>query len=186
MNQLLKLGYTSMWLELGLLSECEYDKQLATFKTSSDKNTEHYRYATFRKFLTSRKRLTEQELDNYLKVVHFEQDEPMAGSAIVDILREIELTDSQFEKVCSAIEDFGVGSATQLILRQKLLRQLKSGNLSDPLFAECLQSGDGVVQDYLINLSSKNKLQQLVDHGITKAIKNKAKEKLIKFQKNTE
>ena len=183
MRHLSRLGYTSLWLELGLLSESEFEKQLAEFKMSEDKNTEHYRYATFRKYLSTREIFTEQELDNYLKVAFSEQDELMAGSAIVDILRNIDLMDSQFELVCRAIEDFGVGSATQhFIVRQKLLRKLKSGNLTDELFDECLQCGDSVVQEYLMNFPNKDHLQKLVDFGITKTIKNMAKQKLKKIK----
>jgi hypothetical protein len=179
MNRFSKLGYTALWLELGLLSERQFDEQLATFETSDDKNTEHYRYKTFRNYLTTRKLFTDQELDNYLQVAYSEKDEPMASSAIIDILREIELTEPQFDKVCSAIEELGLGISTQQIIsRQKRLRKLKSGNLTDELFTECLQNGDSVAQEYLLPFADKNQLKQLLENGATKAIKNKAKEKL--------
>jgi hypothetical protein len=179
MNRFSQLGYTHLWLELGLLSEHQLDEQWATFKKSDDKNTEHYRYETFRNYLTTRKVLTDQELDNYLQVAYSEKDEPMASCAIIDILREIELTALQFDHVCSAIEGLGLGNSSQKIIsHQKRLRKLKSGQLTDELFAESLHDGDSLAQRYLLNLADKHQLQQLVENGATKAIKNTAREKL--------
>lgn len=183
MDKHLKLGYTNLWLEFGLLTEQELVEQFAIFEKSDDKNTEHYRYGTFRKYLTTRKVLTDKELDNYLKVASSEKDEPMASAAIVDILREIELTDLQFDKVCSEIKELGLGISTEKIIsRQVLLRKLKTKKLTDELFAESLTNGDSVVHEYLLNLSDVKQLKQIAEYGASKAIKNIATEKLNKIE----
>lgn len=54
MDELLKLGFTNLWIETGLLTEQQFDKLLEEFDKSDDKNTEHYRYGTFRKYLTKK------------------------------------------------------------------------------------------------------------------------------------
>ncbi|MFD0939534.1 hypothetical protein [Pedobacter boryungensis] len=124
MDRLLKLGYTNLWIDLGLLTKQVLNEQLKEFDKSDDKNTEHYRYETFRKFLTIKKILTDNELSNYIKVAKSDEDEIMANSAILDILTEIELTNFQFDKVCSEIEELGLGpSAQKTISQQKLLRR---------------------------------------------------------------
>jgi hypothetical protein len=179
MDKLLKLGFTNLWLEVGLLNEQQVDKLLDEFDKSDDKNTEHYRYGTFRKYLTTKKVLTDCELDNYLKVANLDEDEIMATSAILDILTEIELTDLQFDKVCSEIEELGLGaSSLKIVSRQKLLRRLKSENLTDELFAESLLIRDSVTQLYLLDLADNNQLRQLAENGATKVIKKMATEKL--------
>ena len=161
------------------MTEQELVEQVAIFEKSDDKNTEHYRYRTFRRYLTTRKVLTDKELENYLKVASAEKDEPMASSAIVDILREIELTDLQFNKVCLEIAGLGLGtSAKKIITRQVLLRKLNTNKLTDELFTECLVNGDRVVHEYLLNLSDPKQLKQIAEYGATKAIKNIATEKI--------
>lgn len=127
--------------------------------------------------------MTNSELDNYLKVVSFDEDEIMATSAILDIITEIELTDLQFDKICSEIEKLGLGTSTQKIIsRHKILRGLKYENLTDEVFAESLQIGDSVTQLYLLDLADNNQLLQLAENGATKAIKNMANEKLNKIK----
>ena len=104
-DKLLKLGYTTLWMELGILTEQKLNEQVAIYETGDDKNTEHYRYGAFRDYLTSHRTLTDTELDNYLKLANLETDKPMANSAIADIFREIELTDLQFNKVRAIIAE---------------------------------------------------------------------------------
>lgn len=179
MEKLLKLGFTNLWIEAGLLTEQQFDKLLEDFDKSDDKNTEHYRFGTFRKYLTTKKVLTDSELANYLKIASFDEDEIMATSAILAILTEIKLTDLQFDKICSEIEKLGLGTPTQKIIsRQKILRRLKHEKLTDELFAESLQIGDSVTQLYLLDLADNNQLLQLAETGVTKVIKNMATEKL--------
>lgn len=184
MDKHLKLGYTNLWFEFGLLTEQELVEQVAIFEKSDDKNVEHYRYRTFKRYLTTRNILTDKELDNYLKVVSSEKDEPMASSAIVDILREIELTDLQFDKVCLEITELGLGTSTKkIITRQVLLRKLKTKKLTDELFTESLTNGDSVVHEYLLNLSNPKQLKQIAEYGATKAIKNIATEKINRIER---
>jgi hypothetical protein len=41
------LGYSSRWLDYGFLTPDDLQAQVAFFLASEDRNTEHYRYATF-------------------------------------------------------------------------------------------------------------------------------------------
>jgi hypothetical protein len=178
MDKLLKLGYTNLWLELGLLTEQQLEEQLIEFEENNDDNTEHYRYQIFRNYLTTKQLLTDTELDNYLKVANSENDIPIKSSALCDILQKTQLTDLQFDKVCSKVTEFGIETLIKkAIPRQVLLRRLKSENLTDGLFAESLRSNDSIVQQFLLNLAAINQLEQMAKNGATKSIRNVAIER---------
>lgn len=91
-TKLSKLGYTNLWIDFCILTEEHLNKQLEFFNNSDDKNTEHYRYATFMQYLTSKGSLTDTELDNYLKLVCSAKDSIMTGSVIANFLARISLT----------------------------------------------------------------------------------------------
>ena len=184
MDKLLKLGYTNLWLELGLLTEQKLDEQLIEFEQNNDDNREHYRYQTFRNYLTTRQILTDTEFDNYLKVADSEKDKSMASSALSDILQKTQLTDFQFDKVCSKVTELGFETLTKKIIpRQVLLRRLKSENLTGELFIESLTSDDSIVQKYLLSVADTNQLKQIAKNGATKAIRNIATERLNKVRR---
>ena len=181
MDRLLKLGYTNLWLELGLLTKEQLNEQLIEFEESNDDNTEHYRYQILRNYLKTKQILTNIELDNYLKVANSEIDRTMASSALCDILQKTQLTDLQFDIVCSKVTEFGFETLTKKVIpRQVLLRRLKSENLTEGLFAESLNSNDSIVQQFLLNLADTNQLKQIAKNGATNAIRNVAIERLNK------
>jgi len=180
MIKLQKLGYTKKWLELGLLTNQELELQIEEFDKSEDKNTEHYRYKTFKKYLTNKKVLTDRELDNFLNLSNSEKALSMSIAAKLDLFRDIELTDIQFNKVCKEIFELGA-SVQKIVIRQRLLRRLKKENLTEQLFEEIVTSNDSVTQSYILNLSNKSQLKELIENGATKEIKKKATEKLNKL-----
>ncbi len=167
------LGYTSQWLEYGLLTEILLREQLRTFAKAHDKNTDHYRYATFRNYLATKDSLTDLELNRYMELALFDHDNVMAGAALVDLFTKLNLSDDQFNKLTTQLK--GLGDWTKnTVTRQTLLRKLKQKELTDTLFRECIAQGDAVVQEYLIPLSNGDQLATLSVQGRTKKIKTMA------------
>ena len=126
-NQLAKLGYTHLWLDYGILTLKYLLAQEQEFDHGDDKYPEHYRYRALRDYLISKNKLSDIEFDNYLKLTLLDEDPVMAGSAAVDLFRMIDLSELQFQKLCTTIGHFGAWT-NRVVIRQTLLAQLKKRN----------------------------------------------------------
>jgi hypothetical protein len=173
-ENLLLLGYTKQWLAFGLLTVDDLNAQCERFWTGEDTHAEHYRYGTFRRYLATKKLLSDEELANYFRLILADDDGMMAGAAAQDIFTLINLTDSQFQYTCEKIDALDGEWKTRLLIRQKLLRLLTKSGLNPALFAECLNSGDKVVQEFIIDLATKQQLISLAASGATKKVRNLA------------
>ena len=184
-NKLTKFGYTNLWLEYGILTIEQLIAQEQEFNNCDDRNTEHYRYGTFYYYLCSKTELSDVEFDNYLALTMNDKDTIMAGSAAADLFRLIDLTQSQFQKLCTTIRHFGEWT-TKVVIQQKLLMKLKQSELTDDVFMECIENGDAAVHEYLLEITNIVQLQKLVVKGKNRKIRNIATEKLKKLtrQKN--
>lgn len=176
-EKLAKIGYTPLWLDYGVLTIEYLEEQEEVFENSDDQNTEHYRYSTFRKYLSSKSNLSDTEFDNYLRLTFADIDTLMAGSAAVDLFNSIDLTEQQFQRLCNSIGHFGEWTG-KIVARQILLRQLRTNKLTDSLFKECIENGDSVIHEYVLNIANKNQLKELINKGKNKKIRNIATEKL--------
>jgi hypothetical protein len=96
---------------------------------------------------------------------------------IVDLFNKVDLTDFQFEKLCKSIRHFGEWTA-KVVTRQNLLRQIKASKLTTDLFKKCIVNGDSVIQEYIIDISDLNQLQELAINGKNRKIRNIALEKV--------
>lgn len=176
-QQLATLGYTSRWLEYGLLTEALLAAQLSTFHSHEDPHTEHYRYAAFRNYLSEKYTLTDEELDRYMEIAMADKDRTMAGAAMVDLFTKTDLTQAQFQRLVAQMETLGTWTQS-VIARQTLLRKLKQEVLTEALFDACFVQGDNVIQEYLIGISNQEQLQMLASEGRTKRIRHMALEQL--------
>ena len=176
-DKLAKIGYTILWLDYGVLTIDYLIQQEQVFDKSDDQNTEHYRYQTFRHYLSSKSKLLDIEFDNYLRLTFEDNDPLMAGSAAVELFNKTDLTQQQFKKLCKTIGHFGVWTE-KVVTRQTLLRQLRTSKLTSELFKECVVNGDSVIHEYILDIADLNQLQELVINGKNKKIRNIANEKL--------
>ena len=176
-NKLAKLGYTKLWLDYGVLTMERLIAQEQEFNNGNDKNTEHYRYRTFRDYLSSKTKLSDMEFDNFLELTMHDQDPLMAGSAAADLFRMVDLMPFQFQKLCKVIGHFGEWTS-KVILRQTLLRELKHSELTADLFTKCMENGDSVVHEYLLGIANLAQLQELAIKGRNKGIRNVATQKI--------
>ncbi|RZK30704.1 MAG: hypothetical protein EOO63_06060 [Hymenobacter sp.] len=168
------LGYTRQWLDYGILMVDDLRKQCEDFQTGEDTHSEHYRYGTFRRYLTSKRSLSDEELANYLHLVVADDDGIMAGAATQDLFSLISLTDSQFKYTCEKVDALDEKWKTRLLARQKLLRLLKRKGLSPSLFTDCLRNGDKIVQEFIVDLADKQQLAELAASGVTKKVRSLA------------
>ncbi len=181
-DKLAKLGYTTLWLDYGVLTIDHLAEQEQTFENSDDQNTEHYRYQTFRHYLSSKVKLTNREFDNYLRLTFKDNDSLMAGAAAVDLFNMADLTDIQFEKLCKEIRHFGDWTE-KVVTRQTLLRQLRTKKITNELFMDCITKGDSVIHEYILDIADLEQLKELKICGKNKKIRNIATEKIRRMTK---
>ncbi|MGV0923744.1 hypothetical protein [Empedobacter tilapiae] len=181
-DKLAKIGYTILWLDYGVLTIEYLNEQEKVFENSNDQNTEHYRYSTFRQYLSSKSNLSDTEFDNYLRLTLADIDILMASSAAVDLFNMKDLTEQQFQKLCNSIGHFGKWTE-KVVTRQTLLRQLRTNKLTDDIFKKCIEKGDSVIHEYIIDIANINQLEELIIKGKNKKIRNIASEKLKRLTK---
>lgn len=131
------LGYTEKWFDYGFLDSESLEQQLKKFQDGGDKNTEHYRYGTFKRWITNKTSITDTEIENFFELVKQDSDQIMAGSALMDLISCSFLSDEQFDKL--KVKAKGLGDwTTKHLIKQALLRRLKREGLSEKLFDECV------------------------------------------------
>lgn len=171
------LGYSTLWIEYDFLSPEYLHQQKLFFNESDDKNTEHYRYRAFSDYLHGKQRLTDTSFDHYLQLALLDPNPMIAGSAISDLFKSIDLTERQFDLLCKTILTFG-DWAQKIVLRHTLLRKLKTETFSNTLFRECMEDGDGFVQHKLLGLANREQLDELANEACNNQIRRMAKVEL--------
>lgn len=171
------LGYNRLWIDYGFLSPEYLLQQKVFFDESGDKNTEHYRYRAFSDYLHGKPCLTDTAFDHYLQLALLDPAPLMAGSALSDLFKSIDLTEQQFDRLSKAILAFG-DWAGKIVLRHSLLRKLRTEAFNDRLFRECMEHGDSFVQQKLLNLANREQLEELANQACNRQIRNMAKVEL--------
>ena len=177
--RLKKLGYTHSWVDCGLLTMEQLAEQEGIFVEGEDQNTEHYRYAACVHYLKTKKELSDLEFERYFMILKEDPNTYMAGSAILEVFKWIQLTDNQFELFSKRAIDFG-DWIKKPILRERLLHYLKTKSHDPEFIRECIVAGDSTVQNYLIQNVDLNQQQwqELSIHGKNKKIRIIAEKRL--------
>ena len=176
-SALATLGYSSDWLEWGLLSEAALQEQITDYRAGPNTHLEHYRYAAFRKILSSRPALTDEEITRYIALAQQDAVQAMAQAALADLLTWARLRPEQFDRLtCHA--DFAAPLFQKLALRRRLLTDLEANSaISATAFAACLASQDANLQRRLVSRPelTSEQVQGLMEYGVTRAIRNMAR-----------
>lgn len=135
---ILKLGYTQKWIDLGFLDEETLSKQITEFEKGDGKNAEDFRNSTFKNWLKGKKKLTNKEVNNYIELAKDDTDDRLSGAAIKDLFVFSKISDEQFEMVKSRLPEFGEWTK-KLIAREDLTRRLNKEELTSELFDACLK-----------------------------------------------
>lgn len=177
-----KLEYTQNWLDFGILSEEFLVKQLAEFEQGEDKNTEHFRYATFSQFIRKHDRFSDLQVQNFIHLVEQDNDNLMAGSALKGFYQCGKLTPSQFESVEQALCNFG-SWAEKVIEQNRIMIALDTLPLTADLIQQCIDFKEKYQSNILIQIiiektDDKAILERFITLAFGKTIRNLANQKL--------
>ena len=169
------LGYVPQWVAYGFLSPDDLAQQCETYLQSSDSNTEHYRYAAFRRYLADRQALSATELSNYIELAHLDPNQTMAGAALAELLRWRGLSPEQVDYLATH-RAYEAEFLQRLVARRRLLRAVAVGPISDALVEACVASKDAEVQRSLVASDSLTgeQLYRVVQDGCSRAVRNLA------------
>lgn len=173
-----KLHYHPKWVEYGFLDSPFLHEQIAQFETGDDKNTEHFRYAAFRRVLETPE-IDDRFLERYIELAELDEDVVMGRAALGLLVRHKGLTNLQLDRI-KGHRAFAAKELQEIIERTQLLRELDYADVTEELFARCISSGKDEVQRKLISKSGLSRMQLafLSDHGANKAVRNLANVKL--------
>jgi hypothetical protein len=177
------LDYNPRWLESGLLDQALLEKQLIEYDQGNDRNTEHYRYAAFRRLLDAPPDFVDDELiDRYIELANLDADRGMAQAALGLLANSVRLTEQQLVRL---EEDpaFDVPILQKIIKRSQLLRELDSASISNDLFDRCISQGDAQLEQKLLAKSglSQQQVETLMLRGSNRAVRNVARNLLLKW-----
>jgi hypothetical protein len=170
------LQYDVAWLEYGFLDALTLSAQFAAFQSGDDQNTEHYRYATFRRALTTRSSLDAQTLSHYLHLAEIDPNPGMANAALYDLLVWDGLTQAQFEEL-SEHALFALPIFERPILIRRLLRKLQAEVVTGDVFEAFVACGDAALQSALLSHSAltEEQLESLSKLGVNRRVRNLAR-----------
>ena len=93
------LKYHPDWLVHGWLDKELIEEQLIRYHEGTDPNTEHYRYAAFKRVLRIHTALNNAMIDHYVKLTCLDPDVTMGESAYIDLLYWQGLTIGQLDRL---------------------------------------------------------------------------------------
>jgi len=105
--EIAKLSYHPKWIEYKLLSKELLAEQLIELKKGEDTNTEHYRYRTFKSFIESNPKFTDNQVNQFIELTQIDPDTTMAGSALSEFIQSGKLNSNQYLKAKQAFIEFG-------------------------------------------------------------------------------
>ncbi len=180
-TELTILGYTSKWIEYGILSLEQLKKDLSEFRQpNSDRSTEHYRYKVLIEYVDSKREFSDDEIDRLLELLVQDTDPAMAHSFVIfDLLKRDVLTDQQFTSFKShpLAKEADISRAYSIC---NLLRSLQRDGLTIKVLDRCIEEGDAKVHKMLLEYTDLpyKAILALSKSGANKAVCNIAKQRL--------
>lgn len=170
------LGFTSQWFALGVLTEEGLRQYGATYESSRDKNTEHYRYGAFRWYLQQHRPLSASRAEELYELGASDEDSAMGEAMMADI---IELPECPISVSAKAIAS-GRKRLIRVAERCLLLSELQALPLLPEMFSRCLASRESVVQRWLLEKAELTpaQVQILSEQGASRGVRNLASGKL--------
>lgn len=181
------LGYTNKWLKYGFIDHETLNAQFDEFKRGEDENAEHYRYRTFRNWLSRKENFTDLEVENFLELAFEDADPLMASSAVKELFTSHRISDHQFDVIKEKLPAFGDWT-TKLIGRETLLKRLRKEELSQDLIDECILFSKEFRDYILISIviertNDPEVISQFTNGDYGKKTKNLANQKLRRILK---
>ena len=176
-DSLKKLGYSKAWIDYGHLEESTLTEQIKKFVAGEDPNTEHYRYASFRKILENAQVVSDKLIEELLVLVDSDPDQSMASSVLYQLISRPDISDEQFEFIAKHDHFSPQGRLHKALPKFKLLRELQKNGISDALLEKLMNLDISSIQADLLDRSdlTEHHLQILEQRGRSKAIRNRAR-----------
>lgn len=178
------LGYNEKWIKYGFLTEEWLEYQLELFKTGEDPNTEHYRYATFLKWVHSGTPISDQQIHDFAELALEDPVETMGGSAVRALFLYSKISKKQKELVKEKLLLFKGDWKFKLIQREELKDRLRAEKLTDELFNACVEfkikCKDNSLHKIIIEeLKNQHYIKRISEEGDSKRIREWASSRLI-------
>ena len=106
-DKLIRLGYSQLLLDSGLLTTDNLKEQIIELDLGEDDNTEQYRYRTFTNYFNQQTSFDNNLFKQIMQLLQSDSDKIMAGSATIDLLQKSSLTDEQFDTIADFLQTFG-------------------------------------------------------------------------------
>jgi hypothetical protein len=176
---LMVLEYDKKWIEYEFIDNNFILEQFAYYKSSDDKNTEHYRYGAFRSILQNRKSLTDYQINQYIELATIDNDQGMAESVLVQLFTWNGLSEEQYNRLKSH-PGFSKPIFQKLDKRYSMIKELGKIELTDEIVKHYIANGDGDVQLSLLvkNGITRKQLEYIHEKGINRRVRNIAKDML--------
>ena len=91
------LHFTEAWFDLGILTADMLKQLESEYRTSNDKNPEHYRWRAFNEFAKSKRPLDANTAKALYELGNHDPDFQLGGSIMAEILRMEECPDELIE-----------------------------------------------------------------------------------------
>jgi hypothetical protein len=173
------LEYDSKWLDFKFIDEVFISSQITIYKTTDDKNTEHYRIAAFNNILEQNYLLDDKQIEQYIELAKIDKDEVMAKGALMNLLVWPRLKDQQFENLILRPE-FADKVFQQRAKRKIMMKEVESLELTDESVEFYIKNGDSNVQLKLLSKPdiTRKQLVYINENGINRSVRNIAKNML--------
>jgi hypothetical protein len=81
------LQFSDEWFRLGLITPARLNELEQEYRNGDDKDTEHYRWRIFNKFLEENESISDEMMRALYELGSNDPDPPMGGSIMADVLR---------------------------------------------------------------------------------------------------
>ena len=184
-----ELRFHPKWFQYALLPAAFFEQQIERFKHPERdedygwQHLEHHRYLAFKTVLASYKRLSDEQIQQYIELCQLDEDQMMASGALRNLLLWRGFAEGQYDKIIEH-PAFDEPHLQKTIWRNKMSLELESNTVSEAAFTEILKKQDATFERQLVDSVSisRPQLEVLAEKGISRAVRNIAKNRLGRRQ----
>jgi hypothetical protein len=169
------LGYTTAWLEWGLLDRERLAEQYARFEAGGTRKTDTYRSHTIAAWLDATGAISDAQLDGFLSLMDADPDPKLAQGAIARLIQSPRISPEQLARIARSDPKL-MRRHGPLIRRTYLTRRMAEG-VTDELIEQVIELQDASVQTRLIRDArlSRKHAERLAQSAINMTIRENAR-----------
>lgn len=131
------LGYTTNWIDFGLLDTAKVNDQYQALQNSDDEDPAQFRLITFMTWLDAKKEISDTELQNILILAREDEDQNIGGSILRILFVSPIITEKQFNVLKAKLPAYGAWTE-KLIIREVLSRKIDQEEVTQQLLEDSL------------------------------------------------